>query len=693
VPAFLSIEPGCRYPLGATPDREGVNFSLFSRNATSVKLLLFESQRERQPFMVIDLDSRVHRTFRFWHVYVRGIGPGTCYAYRVDGPRKVEEGHRFDPDKALVDPYARGITNDLWIRELACRKGDNVASAMRCVVIDIGDYDWEGDRPLASPMKDAVIYETHVRGFTQSPTSGVGAPGTFRGIIEKIPYLRELGITAVELMPVFEFDNKAVLRLGPTGVPLRNYWGYGTVGFFAPHSPYCSGAEEKDHINEFRDMVKALHRAGIEVILDVVYNHTDEGNHEGPSYCFKGIDNRLYYYTVPWKRELYRDFSGCGNTLNCNHPLVSKLILDSLRFWVREMHVDGFRFDLGAILARGEDGNPMEHPPVLWNIELSDELAETKLITEAWDAAGLYQVGSFTGYRWAEWNGHYRDVVRRFVRGEVGQIGAVASKIAGSSDLYEHSSHTPANSVNFVTCHDGFTLADLVSYAQKHNEANGEENRDGTSENFSSNYGPEGETDDVTVRSVRRRQMKNLLAILMLSQGVPMILSGDEVGRTQRGNNNAYCQDNDVSWFDWALVERNHELLRFFKQMIAFRKSNGLLRRGEFFDGARNRRGLRDIEWHGSKLRAPGWDDPDCRGLAFTMGAFAKGAPDIHVMMNMGETDQAFDLPELRKRTWHRFADTSLLPPDDVAEAGSELLISGGRYAVASRSIVVLISK
>ena len=685
------VEKGRPHPLGASISPEGVNFSLFSGNATGVELLLFESHDSPEPFQTIRLDPRVNKSFHFWHVFVRGLEPGVHYAYRVDGPWNPAAGHRFNRNKVLIDPYARGNTDTLWDRAAACGPEDNLASAMRSVVIDVSGYDWEGDRPLNRPMNETIIYEMHVRGFTQSPGSGVAYPGTFAGIVEKIPYLKELGVTAVELMPIFDFDIKQPLRT-VDGTPLHNYWGYGTVCFFAPQSAYCVIPEEGRHAVEFRDMVKALHRAGIEVILDVVFNHTDEGNHLGPTFCFRGIDNSTYYYLVPWDKQYYFDFTGCGNTLNCNHPIVQKFIIECLRYWVREMHVDGFRFDLGSVLARGEDGQPLPHPPVVWQIELDEALAETKVIAEAWDAAGLYQIGHFPGDRWAEWNGRYRDDIRRFLRGEPGLVGAVASRIGGSSDLYQAQGELPVNSINFVTCHDGFTLNDLVSYNQKHNQANGEGNRDGQDENLSWNCGVEGPSDDPDIEGLRSRQIRNFAALLLLSRGVPMLLMGDEVRRTQLGNNNAYCQDNPVSWFDWSLPERHADLLRFFRLMIAFRKRHSTLHCGHFFTGELDSRGVPDVAWHGCRLHEPGWHDPQARVLAFTLGGL-EGQPDLHVMMNMYWERLDFEVPEIAGRSWSKAVDTAAPSPKDIFEEGAEPPFAGRICPVEPHSIVVLVAR
>jgi glycogen operon protein len=655
-----------------------------------VELLLFAAHDATEPFQVIRLDPCVHKSFHFWHIFVRGLEAGTHYAFRVDGPFDPASGHRFNRNKVLIDPYARGNTNSLWKRSSACGSDDNLATSMRSVVIDTSMYDWEGDRPLNRPMEETIIYEMHVRGFTQSPSSRVRHPGTFLGVIEKIPYLKELGVTAVELLPVFDFDEKAVLRQ-LNGRSLTNYWGYSTIGFFAPQSSYCVNPETGSHFREFRDMVKALHRAGIEVILDVVFNHTDEGNHLGPTFSFRGIDNRTHYFLVPSDLQYYMDFSGCGNTFNCNHPIAQKLIVECLRYWVREAHVDGFRFDEGSILARGEDGMPGVHPPVVWQIELDDELADSKVIAEAWDAAGLYQIGHFPGDRWAEWNGRYRDDIRRFVKGDPGMIGGVAARLAGSSDLYQSRGQLPVNSINFLTCHDGFTLNDLVSYNAKHNETNGEGNCDGINENLSWNCGVEGDSNDPAVEALRNRQLRNFVAILLLSRGVPMFVAGDEVRRTQNGNNNAYCQDNETSWFDWTLVERNRDLYRFWKRMIEFRLRHSVLRRGQFFAGARNERGLPDVAWHGTKLDRPGWQDTGGRALGVTLAGFS-GNPDIHIMLNMFWESLDFELPVVSGRTWLKAVDTSSPPPFDVPDQGTEPTVFGNLYSVPGRSVAVLVN-
>jgi isoamylase len=686
------VEPGSAHPLGAVLDKNGVNFSIFSENATSVKLLLFDKHDAPEPIQVIELDPKINKTFHFWHVYVKGLKAGVHYAYRVDGPQDLHgTGHRFNKNKVLIDPYAKGNTNAVWNRSTAVGLEDNVATCMRSIVIDISNYDWEGDRPLNRPTSETIIYEVHVRGFTKSPSSGSKHPGTFSGIIEKIPYLKELGITAVELLPVFDFDEKNIVR-EVNGKQLNDYWGYNPHSFFAPECSYCINPAGGGHITEFRDMVKALHQAGIEVILDVVFNHTDEGNHQGPTINFKGFDNSIYYHLVPDDKQYYMDYTGCGNTFNCNHPIPEKLIIECLEFWVKEMHVDGFRFDEGSVLSRSHDGTPMDFPPALWHIETEEALANIKVFTEAWDAGGLYQIGKFAGYRWAEWNGRFRDDIRCFVKGDPGLVGVVAARMAGSADIYESTGHLPINSVNFITCHDGFTLNDLVSYNYKHNEANGEDNRDGIDDNLSWNCGIEGETDNPEIDALRKQQIKNFATILFLSQGIPMFVAGDEVRRTQKGNNNGYCQDNELNWFDWNLVKKNTDIFRFFKQMIAFRKRYADISRGRFFSGEVNERNLADVSWHGTKLYSPGWDNPNARCLAFTLGAF-QGEADIHVMLNMYWENLEFEIPPIEGRGWYKVVDTAELSPMDIVEPGKEAIISDNVYPVKARSIVVLISK
>jgi glycogen operon protein len=668
-----------------------VNFSLFSGSATGVELLLFDKHDSPQPFQTIPLIPSQNKTFHFWHIFVKDLKAGAHYAFRVSGPSVPEQGLRHNRNKVLIDPYARGNTNTIWKRVDACNDSDNVSTSMRSVVIDPSDYDWEGDKPLNRPIEDTIIYEMHVRGFTKSPSSKVKHSGTFEGLIEKIPYLKDLGVTAVELMPIFDFDETVPLRT-VDGKPLWNFWGYSTIGYCAPHTAFCVTPEDGSHLKEFRDAVKALHKAGIEVILDVVFNHTDEGNHQGPTFSFRGLDNRSYYILVPSAKYYYMDYSGCGNTFNCNHPIAEKFILECLRYWVKEAHIDGFRFDEGSILSRGEDGAPQVHPPLVWQVELDEDLMDTKLIAEAWDAAGLYQIGHFPGDRWGEWNGRYRDTIRRFVKGDGGIVGQVADAIGGCSNLYEARGGKPTNSINFITCHDGFTLNDLVSYNSKHNESNGEGNNDGINENLSWNCGVEGQSTDAGVEKLREQQIRNFATILMLSRGVPMFLSGDEVRNTQHGNNNAYCQDNQIGWFDWSGPEKHVDLHRFWRRMIEFRKKYAAVRKNSFFTGEVNNRGLKDVTWHGTKLCSPGWDDSQARALGFTLAGFGQD-PDIHVMMNMHWEALDMDVPIVAGWRWARVVDTSMPSPSDIADPGMEVACTTQSYRVNARSVVVLVNK
>jgi isoamylase len=690
VAPVFEVEEGSPHPLGATVQPGGVNFSLYSSAATGVELLLFNKHDSPQPLQTIALIPCQNKTFHFWHVFVKNLKAGAHYAFRVTGPSVPEAGLRYNRHKVLIDPYARGNTKTLWKRVDACHDSDNVATSMRSVVIEPEGYDWEGDKPLNRPIEDTIIYEMHTRGFTKSPTSKVQHPGTFLGLIKKIPYLKDLGVTAVELLPIFDFDETVPVRI-VDGKPLWRFWGYSTQSYFAPHSAYCVRPESGMHLNELRDTVKALHKAGIEVILDVVFNHTEEGNHQGPTFSFRGIDNRSYYFLVPSAPQYYMNYSGCGNTLNCNHPIAQKLILESLRYWVKEAHVDGFRFDEGSILSRGEDGAPSVHPPLVWQIELDEDLMDTKLIAEAWDAAGLYQIGHFPGDRWGEWNGRFRDTMRRFVKGDGGMIGQVADAIAGSASLYQARGGQPTNSINFITCHDGFTLNDLVSYNCKHNEANGEGNMDGINDNLSWNCGVEGETSDPGINRLREQQIRNFATLLMLSRGVPMFFAGDESCGTQHGNNNAYCQDNEVGWFDWSKPEKHTDLHRFWRRIIAFRKRHRALRKNSFFTGEVNKRGLKDVSWHGTMLNCPGWGDSEARVLGFTLAGF-EDDPDIHVMMNMYWEPLDMAVPMIPGRQWTRAVDTSLPSPSDIAGPGTEVVWLGPSYRVNGRSIVILVN-
>jgi isoamylase len=677
---------GTSAPLGASVRPDGVNFSVFSKDATLLELLLFDVADAAEPSRTIPLDPKAHRSYHYWHAFVPGLRPGQLYAYRAYGPFAPERGLLFDSDKVLLDPYALGVSvPEGYNREAARFPGNNAAVAMKSVVVDPGQYDWQGDAPLRTPFVETVVYELHVRGFTQHQNSNVSPAtrGTYTGLIEKIPYLKDLGVTAVELLPIFQFDRFDA----PTG--RVNYWGYQPVSFFAPHHAYSSRTDPRGVIDECRDMIKALHRAGIEVILDVVFNHTSEGGRDGPTFCYRGLANDFYYLLQDDKSQ-YADYTGCGNTLNANHPIVRRLIQDSLRYWVTQMHVDGFRFDLASIMSRDEMGRPVPNPPILWDIESDPVLAGTKLIAEAWDAAGLYQVGSFVGDTWQEWNGRFRDDVRHFLKGDDGSIPGIAARLQGSPDLYGHEEREAEQSINFVTCHDGFTLNDLVSYNQKHNDANGEHNRDGSNDNLSWNCGTEGPTDDREIEAVRNRQVKNFFALALLAAGTPMLLMGDEVRRTQRGNNNAYCQDSDISWFDWSLLDRHRDIHRFVKELIAFRQ-----RRDVVTDGARwtlnQMLDCARIEWHGVALDRPDWSHQS-HSLAFSLESVG-GRFRLHGMLNAYWEPLAFEIPPLHgdsPHTWRRCLDTALASPHDVQAWDTATPIATTTYLVQPRSMVLL---
>jgi len=685
------VGAGRAQPLGATPGVAGVNFSVYAENAEAVSLLLFESELSGQPYRTVRLDPQTHRSFHFWHCHVAGLRPGQVYAYRVDGPdATADNGFRFDHDKVLLDPYTRAVSHAVWDRGAAVTPGDNVETSLRAIVFDTGGYDWEDDTPPDIPLHDSVLYELHVRGFTRHSSAGVLAPGTFAGVVEKIPYLADLGVTAVELMPVFDFDDTEVLGTDPTGRPLHNYWGYDPLTFFALHPRYCHATTAPDQLTEFRDMVKALHRASIEVVLDVVFNHTSERNEQGPTIGLRGLANESYYHLAHSDRRYYMNYTGCGNAINANHPVVAKLIIEALEYWVTECHVDGFRFDLASELSRGPDGAELADPPVLWGIELSSVLDHVKIIAEPWDADGIYQLGRFPGKRWSEWNGRYRDEVRDFVRGRPGVVGAVAARIAGSADLYDAPGELPTTSVNYITSHDGFTLADMVSHDRRHNEANGADNLDGTADNRSWNCGVEGPTAERDVLRLRDRQVRNFATILLLSRGVPMLLGGDEFGRTQRGNNNAYCHDDETTWFDWSLLERHADRHRFFQEMLALRARFPVLRRPRFYRGPDSGVLGESITWHGTRLDTPDWTDPQARALAFTVEDATDRAV-IHVMLNMFDEALEFELPEAVGRNPVLLVETARASPEDISRNGVPRT-PGTTHLVADHSCVVLIS-
>jgi isoamylase len=678
--AVVQSFSGRSFPLGARVSTKGVNFSLYSRDADQVELHLFNNPEDAQPVQIFKFDPQVNRTAHYWHIFVYGLKPGQIYAYRVHGPNNSESGLRFDSQKILLDPYGRGVVfPNAYDRRAACQEGDNTSAAMKSVIVNPADYDWENDFPLHRPYSETVIYETHLAGFTRHPNSGISPEkrGTYAGLVAKIPYLQSLGITAVELLPVYAFDPQDA----PGG--MSNYWGYSPVSFFSPHPYYSSQKDPLGPVNEFRDMVKALHRAGIEVILDVVYNHTAEGGDGGPTFCFRGLDNPGYYILTEDQLS-YANYTGTGNTFNTNHPIPRRLINDSLRYWVSEMHVDGFRFDLASILSRDEAGSPLANPPVLWDIDTDPGLAGTKLVAEAWDAGGLYQVGTFIGDQWKEWNGRFRDDVRSYIKGDPGCISRLPNRLLASPDLYERDNLAPDQSINFVTCHDGFTLDDLVSYNVKHNEANHEDNRDGSDNNLSWNHGSEGPTSDPEIENLRVRQIKNFLTVTLLSMGTPMLCMGDEIRRTQQGNNNAYCQDNEISWFDWSQTDEHEDLKRFVSEMIKLRLNYATHPEDQ---GKPLGQILHEdiIVWHGTQLYQPDWSQ-DSRTLAVTISN-ADGSRITHILFNTSSDEVDFQLPG---PNWHRMIDTNLASPEDIMDRSIAPVIDGDTYRAAPRSIVIL---
>jgi isoamylase len=693
------VRAGVPVPLGTQAREGGVNFALFSRHATRVRLEFFGHPEDAVAARVVELDPLRHRTGDVWHVWVAEIPPGQLYAYRVDGPYAPAEGHRFNFNRLLLDPQATAVSQAPgWdfpraLGYVASRPDpdltpathDNAGSMPKCILVD-DLFDWDGVQPPRHTWSRTIIYELHVRGFTVHPTSGVEHPGTYRGLVEKIPYLTDLGITAVELMPVQEFNGGAMSSAqGLAGEELRNYWGYDPVVFCAPKASYCSSGGAGQQKREFKQMIQAFHRAGIEVFLDVVFNHTAEGDERGPTLCFRGIDNAIFYALADDKR-FYRDYTGTGNTINANHPVVRDHILAVLRYWVGEMHVDGFRFDLASVLGRDETGQLLRNAPLLERIAEDPVLTDVKLIAEAWDAAGAYEVGSFSERRWAEWNGRYRDDVRRFWRGDPGMLGAFASRICGSADIYAQSGKGPDGSINFVTSHDGFTLNDLVSYRVKHNEANGANNHDGTDANFSQNFGIEGATQVTAIERLRERQIKNFLLTLLISRGVPMLLGGDECRRTQGGNNNAYCQDNEISWLDWSHLKKHREIYRFVRGMIALRCAYPVLSREQFYTDAQ-------IRWLHPDGGPPDWSDPEERRLGCLIDE--DGTTPLLLLFNAGTADTDFNVPApapgLR---WYVAADTARATPEDLTVRGSEPAIeSAARYRMPSHSSSIWVAR
>lgn len=713
--ANYTVQSGKAMPFGATVTSTGVNFSIFTRNGTSVTLALFNSEKDAEPSFTYKLDSHNNHTGDVWHVHVNDLKAGALYLFKVDGPFIPEKGHRFNKHIYLLDPYAKALTNFSIFKHLPSDykiPTDNLDIMLgkpisaeyfpKCVVIDDDAFDWQGDKPLNYPLRQSILYETHLKGFTCNPSARVSCPGTYRGLIEKIPYLKELGITSVELLPIQEFDEYENSNINPkNGKRLKNYWGYSTISFFAPKANYASDSTPGGCVQEFKEMVREMHKNGLEIILDIVFNHTAEGNERGLTMSFRGLDNSIYYILEDNHKQYYKNYSGCGNTLNCNHPVVRTFIIDCLRYWVCEMHVDGFRFDLGSILGRDQNGNLMEDPPVLERIAEDPVLRNTKIIAEAWDAGGAYQVGWFPGGRWAEWNDRYRDDIRRFWRGDDFMTTAAATRITGSSDLYLRDGRKPFHSVNFITSHDGFTLNDLVSYNTKHNEENGENNRDGSDNNNSYNYGFEGQTCNEVIEKRRNQQIKNIMLTLILSQGTPMLLAGDEFRRTQFGNNNAYCQDSTLSWVDWIRKDTYSEIYRFVRRLIDFRKRHPAFRRPEFFMGQDlSYNSLLDITWFDENGKIPDWSKMNhflaCRLDGSRAEIFNEiDDNDFFILFNAGEKDVMATLgaaPVGKK--WYRAIDTSIPCPKDILLPGEEeSLLSLDTYLLPGRSAVVLISK
>lgn len=710
------ITPGTPLPLGATEKNDGVQFSVFSRHAKKVFLLLFDDPKSSKPSKEIELDREHFLTGDIWHIHIKGLTAGQLYLYRMDGEYNPEKGHRFNPNVYLLDPFAKALTSNFrWdLKEAGAYntindKLEDAGRMPKCVVVS-DDFDWEDDRPLKKPLSETVIYETHVRGLTVHHTSGVNHPGTYRGVIDKIPYFKKLGVTALEFLPINEFDMLENYRKHPeTNKILKNYWGYSTMLFFAPNGVYAypvtiTGDDNQVHfdldqqVKDFKLMVKELHKNGIEVIMDVVFNHTSEGNSEGPTISFKGMDNSIYYMLNQEDKSKYKNYSGCGNTLNCNHPIVRNFIKSALLYWVNEMHVDGFRFDLASILGRDQNGEIMENPPLLESIAEDPLLRDIKIIAEAWDAGGAYQVGGFRN-RWGEWNGKYRDDIRKVWRGFEGMMPALATRIAGSSDLYHQNDRTPLHSVNFITSHDGFTLNDLVSYNKKHNEDNGENNRDGSNMCFNHNYGVEGDTDDAKINEIRERQIKNMLATLFISQGVPMILGGDEFRRTQKGNNNAYCQDNEISWYNWDFLDKNKNIYEFTKSLIKMRKDHPVFTRDNFFTGETvDGDIIPDITWFDADGDFHEWDK-ESTVLAVRISGHKnsiksdKDDNDVYIMFNTGDSSKTFTVPQFKnKKKWRLYIDTAL----DVSECFPKNINDGKiihkKYKVADKSFVLLFS-
>ncbi len=702
-------------PLGATVTANGTNFAIFSRHASRVWLMLFDKPDAETPTQELEFDPINNHTGDIWHMHVPNIGHGYFYLYRMDGPYSPSEGHRFNLHKSLLDPYAKSIVGGVEFdlsqtlgydpfspeTDLSFSTYANIKGMPKCIVYGDDGFDWQGDRPLNRPLHETVIYETHVRNLTWRHPQ-IKNPGTYLGVAEMARYFKQLGVTAIELLPTHLFNEIELVRNNPmTGEKLRNHWGYNTLHFFAPHESYSHRPEPGGAVLSFKEMVRELHKEGLEVIMDVVFNHTIEGNQMGPTLNFRGLDNSIYYIMAPDHRY-YMNYSGVGNTFNVNHPIVQDFVIDCLRYWVRELHVDGFRFDLATSLCRGQNGNIMNDPPVIIRLDEDPWLRATKLIGEPWDTS-FYQVGQFPGMRWAEWNDKYRDQVRAFWRGDPGSTSGLATRLAGNTDLYQNGHRpSPCYSINFLAAHDGLTLNDVVSYDNKHNEANGEGNADGHNNNVSYNYGYEGATDNPAIEAIRSRQVKNFLATLMLSQGTPMLNGGDEIRRTQQGNNNAYCQNNEISWYNWNLLNKYSDVFNFACNIIAMRRQHPVFQRATFFNGLDNNgNGVNDIQWYAASGRAPDWNSFSRELMCVLDGGkeeIRASADDCDavIMFNADLRSHLFYIPPPPHADWRWFVavDTGMHPPRDISELGKELELDDEIvYQVEPRSMVVLISK
>lgn len=710
----LKIHNGTPQPYGASLKKGGVNFSIFSRNGTAITLHLFSKEKDKTPYLSYTFDPQKNKTGDVWHVFIEGLKPNSLYLYTADGPFEPENGHRFNNKTYLLDPYTKATTNTSLFNSVPYgysppQTQEELNNAIplsadmfpKCVVIDDEEFDWQGDTPLNYPLRNTVLYETHLKGFTQSSSSNVKKRGSYKGLVEKIPYLKELGITSIELLPIHDFDEYENTNTNPkNGKRLTNYWGYSTISFFAPKTTYASNRNPGKAVNEFKEMVREMHKNGIEIILDIVFNHTAEGNERGQTINFKGLDNSIYYILEENNKQYYKNYSGCGNTVNCNHPVVRTFIIDCLKYWVCEMHVDGFRFDLGSILGRDQNGNLMENPPMLERIAEEPVLRNTKIIAEAWDAGGAYQVGNFPGGRWAEWNDRFRDDFRHFWRGDEGFINKIATRLSGSSDLYLRDGRKPFHSINYLTSHDGFTLNDLVSYEKKQNEENGEDNRDGNDNNVSANYGFEGKSTHKEIERIRNKQIKNFMLSLFLSQGTPMLLAGDEFRNTQDGNNNSYCQDNEISWINWNLKETYSDIFEFIKKTIAFRQKHPAFSRPEFFIGQdSSNNNMLDISWYNQYGTEIDWTQQNSILACQIDGSKEEilhtyDDNDFYIILNASKEDIPVTVHSVEGTQWFRAIDSGLGTPNDFLDEGKELSIKKNeKYLVKANSIVVLIGK